>query len=78
MYDWYPEGWWTQELSGVDDDVDCSNNDLAKFLERALTIQLPDVSNETVDVGSVRWSIRMFCCVRENSIINTQHVSRSC
>lgn len=54
MYDWYPDGWWTQEISGVDGDFDCSDSDLAIFLDRALTIQLPDVSNETVDVGSVR------------------------
>ena len=40
-------------MSGDDDDVDCKDEDLEKFLDHALTIQFPDVSNETADVGSV-------------------------
>lgn len=51
FYDWYPKNWWTRS-----DDAgpgDCSNEDLANFLDRALTIQLPEFGNETTDIGTV-------------------------
>ena len=53
MYDWYQDGWWTLAVSGDDDAIDCKDHELAGFLDKALTIQLPDVSNETTDIGSV-------------------------
>ena len=54
MYDWYQDGWWTLAISDDDDVIDCKDHELAGFLDKALTIQLPDVSNETTDIGTVR------------------------
>ena len=36
-----------------DDVIDCKDHELAEFLDKALTIQLPDVTNETTDIGIV-------------------------
>ena len=36
-----------------DDAIDCKDNELAGFLGKALTIQLPDVTNEMTDIGIV-------------------------
>ena len=36
-----------------DDTVDCKDDELAGFVDKALTIQLPDVSNETTDIGII-------------------------
>lgn len=35
------------------DVIDCKDHELAGFLDKALTIQLPDVTNETTDIGTV-------------------------
>lgn len=32
---------------------DCKDNELAGFLNGAITIKLPDVSNKTTDIGTV-------------------------
>ena len=52
MYDWYLDGWWTSAMAS-DDAIDCKDHELAGFLDKALTIQLPDVTNETTDIGIV-------------------------
>ena len=36
-----------------DDAIDCKDHEVAGFLDKALTIQLPDVTNETTDIGIV-------------------------
>ena len=35
------------------DIINCKDHELAGFLDKALTIQLPDVTNETTDIGIV-------------------------
>ena len=40
---------------------DCRDNELAGFLDRALTIKLPDISNETTDIGTVSSHVPMVC-----------------
>ena len=44
------------------DVIDCKNHELAGFLDKVLTIQLPDVTNETTDIGIVstrQWLMAM-------------------
>ena len=53
VYDWYPDEWWESET----DRPDCTNDDLKKFLERALVIGLPEFNNETTDIGTVSCTI---------------------
>ena len=40
---------------------DCRDSELAGFLDRALTIKLPDISNETTDIGTVSSHVPMVC-----------------
>lgn len=54
LYDWYQDRWWTSEVSGVNlTSGTCKDDELAVFLDRAITIHLPEVSNETTDIGTV-------------------------
>ena len=41
-----------------DDAIDCKDHELAEFLDKALTIQVPDVINETTDIGIVRGHVQ--------------------
>ena len=54
MYHWYPRQWWTQNVTDVE--VDCTDTQLERFLERVLTLQryitLDDI-NSTTDFGIV-------------------------
>ena len=36
-------------------DDDCTDDELARVLNRAIILQLPDISNETTDNGNVRY-----------------------
>ena len=38
----------------------CRDSELAGFLDRAITIKLPDVSNKTTDIGTVSSSILLY------------------
>ena len=54
-YDWYPQKWWTLERSQIE--VNCTDNDLTKFIERALSFQwrpVADDANATTDAGKVK------------------------
>jgi hypothetical protein len=54
FYDWYQDGWWTMDVSGaVLKFGDCRDSELTNFLDRAITIKLPDTSNKTTDIGTV-------------------------
>ena len=55
-YDWFPPKWWTYERSQVE--VDCSDDELTNFIERALSFQwrpVPDDDNAITDTGKVSW-----------------------
>ena len=49
LYDWYAEEWWTTG----DPIDDCSDGDLRRFLDRAVTVQLPEFGNGTTSIGTV-------------------------
>ena len=50
MYDWYPSEWWIlKELKPGD----CSNEELTEFLDKVLTIQLPEFGNGSTEIGTV-------------------------
>lgn len=49
-YDWYPKNWWRSDRSVPGD---CSDDELMEFLDKALTIQLPEFGNETTEIGTV-------------------------
>ena len=54
FYDWYRDGWWTADVSGTQLEFGaCTDSELTGFLDGAITIKLPDVSNETTDIGAV-------------------------
>ena len=39
----------------------CRDSELAGFLDRAITIKLPDISNKTTDIGTV--STHIIVCI---------------
>lgn len=60
FYDWYQDGWWTMDVSGAVFGG-CRDSELAGFLDRAITIKLPDISNKTTDIGTV--STHIIVCI---------------
>ena len=48
LYDWYAEEWWT-----MGDPINCSDGDLRRFLDRTITVQLPEFGNGTTSIGTV-------------------------
>ena len=42
------DGWWKSNTPG-----DCSNEDLERFLDKVLTVQLPEFGNGTTEIGTV-------------------------
>ena len=36
-FDWYPQKWWTRAV--FQDDVDCTDEELAAFLDKAITLR---------------------------------------
>ena len=54
-YGWYQDRWWTEEVN-PNNMVDCTDQQLATFLERALVLQIsprPDNSSAPTDTGLV-------------------------
>ena len=49
LYDWYTDEWWTMG----DPIRGCNNSDLEAFLERSITVQLPEFGNGNTTIGTV-------------------------
>ena len=58
LYDWYADEWWT-----MGSPIACKNStsDLMTFLDRAITVQLPEFGNETTDIGTVSIVYTILC-----------------
>ena len=55
-YDWFPPKWWTFERSHDVVHVNCTDEELANFIERSLSFQwrpVPDNENVLTDTGKV-------------------------
>lgn len=53
-YDWFPPNWWTFDRSHVH--VDCTDDELATFVERSLSFQwrpVPEDNKAITDTGKV-------------------------
>ena len=53
-YDWYPRGWWKQDI--MENEEDCDNDMLQTFLERVISLRrypAPDDSSVETDAGIV-------------------------
>ena len=59
LYGWYSEEWW-RSIS----DVNCTENEIATVLERALVIQQyhPTNNSSTLAIGGLVKSLRMTPC----------------
>lgn len=54
-FDWYPQAWWTQEVS--QDIIDCTDKELESFLDKMITLRRHPTQedvNATTNTGIVR------------------------